>query len=770
VSVRVRVKGIVQGVGFRPFVYLLAQEHGLCGWVLNDQNGVEIQLEGEQPQIDRFLNELPTKAPPASRLDSVASEPSLCENLREFCIVESRPSSSITTRISPDLALCANCLAELSDSQDPHFQYPYVNCTHCGPRYSIIKSLPYDRAATTMAPWAMCVLCAAGYKNPADRRFHAQPVACPDCGPNFYFAASDGVAVARGPEAIKQCAEHLRRGKIVAIKGIGGYHLALDATNSTALEALRQRKYRKDKPFALMPATLELAEQLVALDDESRKLLTSIARPIVLAPARIEANLKRPDDEAGFHLDLSLIAPDNQDLGLMLPYTPLHYLLFQLGAPELLVLTSANRSSEPIAYADEQALSDLEGIADYFLIGERPIQRRIDDSVAALSKAGVHIIRRARGLAPDAVAKLPATKPILALGADLKNAITLVVAGQAFVSQYIGDLEHFGCYQAFQETIRDLFSMYEIKASELTIVRDRHPQYISSQYAAALEGSVLAVQHHRAHVASVLAERELFDARVIGIAFDGTGWGDDEAVWGGEFFVGSVSGGFTREAWLEYAQLPGGDAAARFPPQAAAGFILGAGQNNEQLVQALMAPPFSFPQRFKLAAQLVERQVQCWPTTSAGRLFDAAAALAGFRTEISFEAQAAIWLEHKARLSRTNRAYPFGFDGTNRTLQWHEALEQIIEDRRQNIPVEDIAGAFHNGLAAGITQVALELRERHETNIVALSGGVLQNMLLVGLLKDRLEAAKLQVLFNQKVPANDGGISLGQAALACFAP
>ncbi|MGD9679950.1 MAG: carbamoyltransferase HypF [Candidatus Obscuribacterales bacterium] len=752
-----RVQGIVQGVGFRPFIYRLAREHGIAGWVLNDHTGVEIHIEGANEKIEAFLSELPDRIPPLARIDAIDSRPCDAEEFEEFEIVESRSGDKITTGISPDMVVCASCLDELHDSTSPYHRYPYVNCTHCGPRYSIIKSLPYDRPLTTMAGWPMCEHCRKAYENPEDRRFHAQPVACSRCGPGFRLKTGSA-RDSSGSEAIEVACALLRDGKIVAVKGIGGYHLALDACNDTALDLLRRRKFRKEKPFAIMAKSLEHARLIVNLDRDSEEVLLSAARPIVLARSRTNNSLNQ-----------DLLAPDNRDLGVMLPYTPLHHLLFDFGAPEYLVLTSANRSNEPISYKDEDALNTLEGIADAFLVGERPIQRRVDDSVVAASSLGLHMIRRARGYAPGAVTTLPADKPVLALGADLKNTITLVVAGQAFVSQYTGDLEQTDCYDAFSQTVQDLTSMYGIDYSDLIVCHDRHPQYRSSQFA--LELTVLrrvAIQHHRAHIASVLAEHGLFDKEVLGIAFDGTGWGDDEAIWGGEFFAGSLQSGFARVASLRYLSMPGGDAAARSPAQAAAGFIR---QLPDDFAGKLLEPPFDFSEtRFEKAMRMLEKDFQCRQTTSVGRLFDAAAALTGFHRQVSFEAQAAIWLEHRARNAHTSRAYSFAYDAIDHTLDWREALTELIADRIAGKPMEEIARAFHLGLARGMADAARTLCEEHGLAAVAISGGVMQNMLLIDLFASELRALapELELLLNSKVPANDGGISLGQAAMACF--
>jgi hydrogenase maturation protein HypF len=574
----ITVRGVVQGVGFRPFVYRLARANNLKGWVLNAEEGVEIHVEGDEAPLQLFFEELKAHPPQAAEISEMRIEGTRAVGFAEFTIRESTGERRPTVRISPDLPVCGDCLQELFDPQDRRYHYPYINCTNCGPRYSVIRGLPYDRPNTTMADWALDDPCASEYRDPGNRRFHAQPVACPACGPHYLFRAGDEVV--RGDEqAIQSAVHYLRTGRIVAVKGLGGYHLACDARNAEAVCAMRARKYRKEKPFALMVKDTEVARSLVQLGPETESLMNSVARPIVLASAKFE---------------LPGVAPENDELGVMLPYTPLHHLLFAAGAPEILVMTSANRSSEPIAYRDDDALQQLSGIADGFLIGERPIARRVDDSVVRVGAFGPTILRRARGYAPRAAATLPTTRPVLAVGADLKNTITLVVDRQAFVSQHIGDLDHYESFCAFRETIQDLLSMYEIDSNELLLVHDAHPQYVSTIHAAELPSSEkCAVQHHRAHIASVLAERGAFDERVIGVSFDGTGYGDDGAIWGGEIFVGSVCESFDRVAHLRAAVLPGGDAAASYPVQAAAGFLA---QLDEQA--DMTAPPFSFPSRY----------------------------------------------------------------------------------------------------------------------------------------------------------------------------
>jgi hydrogenase maturation protein HypF len=736
----------VQGVGFRPFVFRLACANTLNGWVLNAEEGVEIHLEGAETGMEAFLRDLKAQPPPAASIAEIDVRPAEPAGLQGFTIRTSQRRERPTVRISPDQPVCDDCLRELFDPADQRYWYPYINCTNCGPRYTVVLALPYDRPNTTMKDWLLDDYCAAEYSNPGNRRFHAQPVACPACGPSYYLYSHNETAGA-SEDCIRRAAEILNAGAILAVKGLGGYHLACDARNPAAVGALRDRKYRKEKPFALMVRNIEMARTLVELSSEAEALLTSVARPIVLAPARIE---------------LSGVAPENIELGVMLPYAPLHHLLFAAGAPEVLVMTSANRSSEPIAYEDEDALRRLAGIADSFLIGQRPIARRVDDSVARAGALGPVILRRARGFAPGAVASLPAEGPILALGADLKNTITLVVRGQAFVSQHIGDLDHYQSLQAFHQTIEDLVSMYEVRWDQLLLVHDLHPQYLSTGHAAGLGVRQRGVvQHHRAHVASVLAERGEWGKRVVGVSFDGTGYGDDGSIWGGEIFVGSVQEGFTRVAHLRRAALAGGDAAARSPVQAAAGFLA-----QVDGLPEVLAEPFAFSERYRNVMELVCKDLRTFATTSVGRLFDATASLLGFTREITFEGQAAIWLEQLARCALLTEPYPFPFVGGE--LDFRPLLLAVAQDRVRGRDVREIARSFQRGVAQGLRDALNVISRSHGLDTVVLSGGVFQNELLLEDLRSLLTEGSLQVWTNHAVPPNDGGISLGQAALAAF--
>jgi hydrogenase maturation protein HypF len=740
----------VQGVGFRPFVYRIACELRLCGWVLNGEEGVEIHLEGAESALEEFRHMLETGAPPASRIAAIDVQPSEVLGFQEFFIKASERRDRPTVRISPDLPVCDECLRELRNPADRRFEYPYINCTNCGPRYTVILALPYDRPNTTMKAWPFDEYCDREYHDPANRRFHAQPVACPQCGPHYSLRLGDG-NISGDRQVIRRVVELLKSGQIVAVKGLGGYHLACDARNLKAVSAMRERKFRKEKPFAVMVNNVAAARQFVELSEASEVLLTSVARPIVLAPAKV---------------DLAGVAPDNRELGVMLPYTPLQHMLFDAGAPDVLVMTSANRSSEPIAYDDQDALDRLSGIADAFLVGERPIARRVEDSVARAGAFGPAILRRSRGYAPGAVTAfpldLPVSQPILAVGADLKNTVTLVVEGQAFVSQHIGDLEHYEAFRAFEETIHDLMAMYEIAGQDVLVVHDAHPEYRSTVHALQLPcAEKRAVQHHRAHVASVLAERGQWEKRVLGVSFDGTGYGDDGSIWGGEFFTGSLGSGFERVAHLRAAALPGGDAAAQYPVQAAAGFLV-----QVEGLPDLSRPPFSFPGRYPTALQLVQKNVRTFATTSAGRLFDAAAALLGFTREITFEGQAAMWLEQLARGASGTEAYPFPYrDGE---LDFRPLLHTVAAHRVKGRNPEEVARAFQRGVAQGVADAVKTLAAVAQLDTVVFSGGVFQNELLLEDLKAELENAGLSLWTNQSVPPNDGGISLGQAAIVAL--
>ena len=746
----IRVRGVVQGVGFRPYVYRLARANTLNGWVLNGEEGVEIYLEGAERGLLAFVRDLKTQPPAAAAIAEIEVHRAHTLGLTEFTIREGQRRERPTVSISPNLPVCDACLNELFDPSDRRYRYPYINCTNRGPRYTVVPGLPYDRPRTTMQNWPLDEYCANEYQDPGNRRFHAQPVACPACGPGYHLRLDDAV-VPGNEESIHKAVLLLNDGSILAVKALGGYHLACDALNSSAVTALRERKYRKLKPFAVMARDRKVARSLVKLSTEAEELLVSSARPIVLARAKTGSSKVAPE-----------VAPENSELGVMLPYTPLHHLLFAAGAPKTLVMTSANRSSEPIAFEDGEAISRLAGIADAFLIGERPIARRVDDSVVRVGTFGPTILRRSRGYAPGAGMAFPRTRPILAVGADLKNTITLVVDGRAFVSQHIGDLSDYESFRAFQETIRDLISMYELRPEELLIVHDSHPDYVSTSHALGLGGRQLqAVQHHRAHIASVVAERGEWSRRVVGVTFDGTGYGDGGSIWGGEIFVASVTEGFERVAHLRSASVPGGDGAAQYPAQSAAGFL-----SQLENLPDLTAEPFAFPKRYKDALNLIDKKVRTFATTSLGRLFDAAAALLGFTRDITFEGQAAMWLEQLARGASVTEPYPFPYTGEE--LDFRPLLHSVISDRLCGRDLCEIARSFQRGIAQGLYDTLVTICEVEGLPTVVLSGGVFQNELVLEDLKGLLKNEKFEIWTNHAVPPNDGGISLGQAAIAAF--
>ncbi len=740
VAQRILVRGTVQGVGFRPFIYRLAIECKLTGWVLNDTQGVTIHIEGPPDALTNFARAVRNEPPPAAKVSELIIESAALEYHESFTIRNSAVGGGMpTTHISPDLPVCADCLRELRDATDRRYGYPYINCTNCGPRFSIMRALPYDRPHTTMAAWPLCDACNREYRDPANRRYHAQPVACPQCGPAYRFMIT-GETAATGNDALRCVVQALNAGSIIAIKGIGGYHLACDAGNERAVNALRERKFRKEKPFALMVSSIESARRIARLTALHVDLLTSSARPIVLIPAKA---------------DFPEIAPDSDDVGLMLPYTPLHALLFDAGAPDPLVLTSANRSNEPIAYEDATAMEQLAGIADRFLIGERAIQRRVDDSVVSVRRGAPLMVRRARGYAPASVAELATPAPILAVGADLKNAIAVAVGGEVFVSQHIGDLGELETNRAFEATIDDLLTMYAVDRAALIIAHDLHPQYVSTRFALTLAGARhIAIQHHEAHIAAVLLEHRRLDETVVGIALDGTGYGRDETIWGGEVLIGSVRDGFQRRPLFEPVLMPGGDAAARFPVQAAAAFL-------PDVDPALLErAPFNFPARFRQAQALVRAGIRSIPTTSVGRLFDAAAAVCGFTRAISFEGQAALWLEHRVRRGSVPNARSF-----EDVRDWKQIINKLMACREQGMSVEDLAASFHRWLARLVVETAVDAAVEYACRTVVLSGGVWQNQVLLDAVLQFMPSEYL-VLWGQNIPVNDGGICVGQVGMA----
>jgi hydrogenase maturation protein HypF len=737
----IRVEGIVQGVGFRPFVYALATELGLTGLVGNDADGVFAEVEGSQAAIDDFVQALRAKAPPLASIDRIATEPITATGGTTFVIAASEPSGERRTLVSADTATCADCLAEMDDPADRRYRYPFINCTNCGPRFTIITDVPYDRPLTTMAAFEMCEPCAAEYHDPADRRFHAQPTCCANCGPGLWLTGPEGDRLEGDPVAA--AADLLISGKILAIKGLGGYHLAVDATSQEAAAALRARKHREDKPFAVLVPDLDRAHRLCHLDETAEQALQSRRRPIVLLP-------KRPGQVA------ESVAPANRQLGIMLPYTPLHHLLARaVGRP--LVLTSGNISDEPIAYTDDDARDRLAPIADAFLGHDRAIHLRTDDSVVRPFRGRESVLRRSRGYAPEPVRLrgIAFRRPVLACGAELKNTFCLGKGDRAVISQHIGDLENAATLRSFTEGIEHLGRLFDI--SPELIAHDLHPDYLSTKYAIDLADrqpglELIGIQHHHAHIASCLADNGS-TGPVIGVAFDGTGYGTDGTIWGGEFLVGGLTA-VTRAAHLDTVPMPGGAAAIRQPWRMAAAYLDAAYPDGDQ-------PDLDVKRRnadqWAVIISIARRGINSPTTSSAGRLFDAVASILGVRDQINFEGQAAIELEQLAAPAET-ASYPAA---TTAAL-----IRAIVDDICSGIPRDVIAARFHNTVAARIVATCMSLRDETGLRTVALSGGVFQNLLLLNGVVDQLEARAFTVLTHRQVPCNDGGISLGQAAIA----
>lgn len=778
---RITVTGVVQGVGFRPFVYGLAQRMNVSGFVGNDSHGVFIEVEGAIHALEAFCNALVAEAPPLAYIDEVTTVPIPAQAGTEFFIVQSQAQPLHGTLISPDLTLCDDCLLELFDPANRRYRYPFINCTNCGPRFTITKDIPYDRPLTTMAPFPMCSACQAEYENPLDRRFHAQPNACPRCGPQLTFQWSTAAAAADGTEEAVQDAALLaalallRGGGIVAIKGIGGFHLACAATDEQAVQQMRQRKGRIDKPFAVMAADLETVRRFAHVSADEAALLTSRARPIVLL------RKKEPSSIA------ASVAPGNHCIGVMLPYSPLHHLLFatpdrQSGAahqPSVLVMTSGNYASEPIVRHNDEAVRQLAPLVDAFLLHNRDIYVPCDDSVMRVFGGQELPIRRSRGYAPFPV-KLPfAVEPTLAVGGELKSTFCLAHERFAFMSQHMGDMENLETLAAFEQAVAHFEALFRISPQQL--VCDMHPRYLSTQWAQrwlAQErwpgARLLQVQHHHAHVASMMAENELDGAMpVLGVCFDGTGYGPDGTIWGGEVLLADY-GGYQRLAHLKPLPLPGGDAAVKRPYRLALAWLWACGIPwDEELPPVAACPP---SERSVLQRQL-ERSFNCVQTSSMGRLFDVVAALVGVRQTITYEAQAAVELEALAAAAEeedVGNLYSFGWDRASANLAHPMVLDPspllraIVGDVLAGAAPGVVARRFHLAVAEMVAQLCVQLVQQSKQQIaaVALSGGVFQNVHLLEQTTARLHNAGLRTLTHRQVPANDGGLALGQAIIA----
>jgi len=755
---RVRVTGTVQGVGYRPFVFREAVALGLVGFVLNDSDGVLVEAEGERLKVEELCRRLSESAPPLARVTSVAWE-SLTPRGAEagFRIVQSDAGGVPNAAVSIDSATCEDCLSEVDDPDDRRYRYPFTNCTNCGPRYTIVVSVPYDRPATTMRSFKMCPLCQAEYDEPTDRRFHAQPNACGRCGPHIAFYDPAGHQLAEADPALQALSQALRSGQIIAIKGIGGYHLAVDAGNEDAVAELRRRKARDDKPFAVMVADLEMARSLCLLDAAAESALMSVARPIVLAPRRPGSVIAEG------------VAPKIADLGVMLAYTPLHHLLMaEVDRP--LVMSSGNLSDDPIAYTDEDAFARLGPLVDGVLAHNRPIYIRCDDSVVRATGRRVQMVRRSRGYAPEALT-LPgrSRRQVLAVGAELKNTVSVAKDASLVCSHHIGDLEHLATYEAFLQATEHLCRLYGIEPE--VVAHDLHPEYLSTKFALELELEPWAIQHHHAHIASCLAEHG-HTGTVLGIAFDGLGYGTDGTMWGGEFLVADL-GGFERVGHLRPVVMPGGSAAIREPWRMALSWAaLALGPDATAGVGAALDPRWN--QVLSLA--LVDETSPAVRTSSAGRLFDAVASLIGLRSRVTYEGQAAIELEMLARAVSKKDAprYPVDIVEPNGVagaviLDPSPLIATVLSELRAGTDRSLIASGFHEGLGRATAKLAARLASKHGLDTVALSGGVFQNARFSETVEEALLAEGLAVLVHQSVPPNDGGISIGQAAIASLA-
>lgn len=721
--VRLRIEGVVQGVGFRPHVYRLANLHQLAGSVLNDTSGVIVEVEGESSQVSRFCRELISVGPPASRISRVTREQLRPKGLRGFKIHESEEGSKATALVSPDLYCCSNCLREMSDPLDRRYRYPFINCTNCGPRYTIIQSLPYDRASTTMSAFHQCDDCLREYQDPADRRFHAQPNACPECGPRLSASISETV-------------EALVQGRIVAIKGIGGYHLACDAYNEQTIQRLREGKSRLAKPFAVMVRSLETASELAEVDGEAASLLSDPARPIVLLPSR----RRLPE----------VVAPGVGTIGLMLPYSPLHYLLLSDPRLPCLVMTSANEGGLPLVADQKAAEKRLVGVADQFLHHDRSIEVPCDDSVMRRQNGRTIPLRRSRGVAPYPVALPFEVPPSLAVGAQMKSTFALGRGREVFLSQHLGDLENLETLDYFQSTLDHFKKLYRLEPEVLYV--DSHPAYLSRRWAERQELPIVEVQHHHAHMASCMAEHGLgSECRVLAVILDGTGYGTDGTVWGGEILRGGYAD-FERVGFLKPVPLPGGDKAVREPWRMALSHLWAA-----RISWDSSLPPVRHAQeRVNVLQTQLEKELNTVATSSAGRLFDAVAALIGLRQVVDFEAQAAMELESIATESEV-QSYSMGAELDPRSL-----LEELLSDLRSRVSIGAISMRFHRGLAGAFVA---RVRELHQGEPVVLSGGVFQNSLLLELMVTALNQLGIEPLVHHAVPSNDGGLSLGQLAV-----
>jgi hydrogenase maturation protein HypF len=748
---KILIQGIVQGVGFRPHVYRLAQQWGLRGTVGNDARGVVIVAEGDDKSIQSFMDSILAEAPPLAAIDSVDATTIPLRKFADFTIAPSNGSADPFTLISPDVTICGDCLDELFDPGDRRYRYPFINCTNCGPRFTIITDIPYDRPNTTMSSFTMCDDCAGEYNDPANRRFHAQPNACPSCGPGVSLRGKDLQPIA-ADDAIARTGEILKEGGIVAVKGLGGYHLACDATDDNAVKRLRERKRRIEKPFAVMVPDIEWLEKICLPSADEREFLESIQRPIVLIQRKTNSLISKA------------IAPGNDNIGVMLPYTPLHHLLLrEAGIP--LVMTSGNISEEPIAYTDADAFGRLIGIADYYLTHNRGIHMRCDDSVGAVLGGRKTMLRRARGYVPYPFRlSFRSESPVLAAGGHLKNTFCLIRNDYAFFSHHIGDLENFETLESFTGGIEHFKNLFSIQPG--IIAYDMHPEYLSTKYALERDVPVkIPVQHHHAHVASCMAENGI-DGDVIGIAFDGTGYGTDGAIWGGEFLTASYER-FERAAHFKYFPLPGGEQAVREPWRTGFSLLYSVFGGECGAIGIPFMESLSKKNLIPVLQKMIDRRINSPLTSAAGRLFDGIAALCGIRENINYEAQAAIEFQMLADKNETG-LYRYDLDTSAAPWKiiWGGIVKEVVNDIRNNVLVSAISGKFHNTIAEIIADTAVRIGKDTGMKNVILTGGVFQNALLVEKTVGLLAGSGLRVYTHGRIPPNDGGLALGQAAIA----
>lgn len=747
------VTGIVQGVGFRPYVYNLAVQLSLKGWVKNSSQGVFIEIEGEESDLEKFIVFLRSNSPQLARIEDISVTDVPPQGESAFNILESS-GGKVATLISPDTGICRDCLRELFNSEDRRYRYPFINCTNCGPRYTIIEQLPYDRKFTTMKEFPMCQECGREFHDPTDRRFHAQPNACPECGPELALKDRLGNIIASGDRVWTLVRTELQLGRILAVKGLGGYHLCCDALNHQAVLNLRSRKIRWEKPFAVMMPDTETVKRFCNMNEVEEELLESQRRPILLLEKKGEVHL--PEE----------VAPNNRFLGVMLPYTPMHYLLVQ--GFNALIMTSGNISDEPIAYQDEDALKRLNSIADFFLVHNRKIFRECDDSVIYVNRGKAVPIRRSRGYVPEPLnIHFPLTQ-ILACGGEQKNTFCLANGNKAFLSQHIGDLENLPTLISFEESIEHYKTLFEINPE--IIAYDLHPEYLSSKFAMAYPSKAIkiGVQHHHAHIASCLADNQR-DGPVIGVSFDGTGYGTDGCLWGGEFLVCDFRS-YERVAHLAYVPMPSGTKAIQEPWRMAASYLYATYGNSMKDLDIDFIS--KMPESWRILQQAIDKNINAPLTSSCGRLFDGVAALIGVRSFVHYEGQAAVELEQSILPGETG-SYPFEINVNKNAhridaweIDWKPLIRALAEDLRQKRLPGLIAGKFHNTVADIVLQTCLLIKERYRHNTVALSGGVFQNRYLLNKVIDMLNEYGFQVLTHNRVPSNDGGLSLGQALIA----